>query len=142
MSVVLVVSHGESHIGRLASVSVERESAFVTVVLEGAVSLINVQIVWRGVVGHQEVRLAVVVDVGKQRVEPVITVGTVHAQLLADVSKGTVAVAVEEMIVCSLKAARAAHHLHAAVLAKVVTSGLGAGERSIFQVKINIAGHK
>src|ERR1700676_5193687 len=119
MSVVLIVSNGEPHIGRLASVAVERESAFVTVVLEGAVSLINVQIVRRGVVGHQEVRLTVVVDVGKQRVEPVIGVGTVHPQLLANVGKGTVAVAVEEMIVGSLKAARAAHDLYAAVLAKV-----------------------
>src|ERR1035438_3466001 len=111
MSVVLIVSDGKSHIGRLASVSVERESAFVTVVLEGTVSLVNVQIVRRRIVGHQEVRLTVVVDVGKQRIEPVITVGTVHSQLLADVGKGTVAVAVEEMIVCSLKAARAAHQI-------------------------------
>src|ERR1035441_1167991 len=119
MSVVLVVSHGESHIGRLASVSVERKSGFVTFVLEGAVSLVNVQIVRRGVVGHQEVRLAVVVDVGKQRVETVITVGTVHAQRLADVGKGTVAVAVKEMIVCSLKAARAAQIGRAHVLTPV-----------------------
>ena len=142
MSVVLVVSHGESHIGRLTSISVERESGFVTLVLEGAVSLVDIQIVRRGIVGHQDVRLAIVVDIGKQRIETVITIGPVHAQLLADIGKGSIAVAVEEVVVRTLKSARAAHDLYSAIQAEVVTSGVGAGERSVFQVEIDIAGHK
>src|SRR5579872_3766148 len=140
MSGVLIVSNGESHVGRLTSVSVERKAALVTLIAEGAVSPIDVQIVRRGVIGHNDVGLTVVVDIGKQRIESVITVGTVHAQLPADVGKRAVAVVAEQVISPARQPAGPAHYLHAAVLAEA--GGRGLRERSIAHIKTNIAGHK
>ena len=124
MPVVFIISNRESHIGSLASISVERESGFVAIVFEGGVPVVHVEIIRRGIIGDQDVWFAVIIHVCKKRIETLVAVGAVYAELLAHVGEGTVAVAVEQMIVCSLKSARAAHHLHAAVLTKIVTAGL------------------
>ena len=139
MSVVLVVAGGDAHIRNLAAEFVQRVSAFETLVLKRAVAFVDVQIVRRGVVGHQKVRLAVPVHVGKQSAQPVIAIGVVHAQLLADVGKGSIAVVVKQVVMLAFQSARPAHHLHAAILAKGEVDRLRPRDRRIVQIDLRIA---
>src|SRR5690348_139133 len=50
MSAIVIVSDGEPHIRRLASVSIQREPALVALVPERALSAVDIQIVGRRVV--------------------------------------------------------------------------------------------
>ncbi len=61
--------------GGLAAALVQRVSAGEAGVLKRAVALVEVQVVRGGVVGDQEVGLAIAVDVDEQRRKPVVVVG-------------------------------------------------------------------
>ena len=108
LPVVLVVADGDAHGGGFAAGRVERVAGGVAVVLEGAVALVDVEIVGRGVVADQQVGLAVVVDVDEDGAEAVVAGLVGHAGLFADVGKSAVAVVVEQMIGLAVEAARAA----------------------------------
>ena len=142
VTVVLVVSCRNAHIGDLAATLIERVSAFVTLIFERPIALVHVEIVRRGVIGHQQVRLAITVHVRKQSPQAVVSVGIVHPQLLADIRKISVSIVVKEMVPFTLQAARTAHHLHPAVLAESKVDGLCPGKRRIGQVKLKVAGHE
>src|ERR1035438_7137180 len=124
MAVVLIVSGGKTHIGDLAAIAIERKSALVTLVFESSIALVHIQIVRRGIVRHQQVRLAIPVHVRKQNTQAVISVGIVHPQFLADIGKGSVAIVMKEMVLFALQAAWAAHRLHSAVLEESITDRL------------------
>ena len=117
MPIVLVVSGSDAHVGDLAAIFIQRVAAHVTVVLECPVAFVHIEIVGRGVIGHQQVRLAVAIHIHKQSAESVVSVGIVDAQLFAHIGKGPVSVVMKQMVVFALQAARAAHHLDAAILA-------------------------
>ena len=115
--VVLIVSNRDTHIGDFPSVPIQSIAVHVTVVFECSIALVDVEIVWRGVIGYQQVRLAVVVDVCEQGTQPVIAIGIVDAKLLAHVGKGAVAIVVKQMVMLANQPTRAAHHRHTTKLA-------------------------
>ena len=117
-AVVHVVAHRQAHGGDLAAILVQREAGDVALIFEGAVALVDVEIVGLGVVGHQQVGLAVVVHVDKDGGEAVVSAGIGDAGFHADVGKGAVAVVVEEVVGLALQSARAAHHGNAVQLAE------------------------
>ena len=58
-----VVADGDAHGGRFAAALVERVAGGKAGVLEGAVTFVEVEIIGSGVVGDQQVGLAIAVDV-------------------------------------------------------------------------------
>ena len=86
-----------------------------------------------------EIGLAVVVDVGKQHAEAVVSVGIVDAQLLAYVGEGAVAVVVKEMVVLACQAAWTAHHIDSAIVARSVTYGFGSRNGRIVEIDSGVA---
>src|ERR1035437_38006 len=129
MTVVLVVSCRNAHIGDLAAIAIERISAFVTLILERSISLVHIQVVWSGIVRHQQIWLAIPVHVHKQSPEAVVSIGIVHSQLFADIRKASVSIVMKEMVLFALQAARAAHHRYRAVLTRRVADHLRPGSR-------------
>ncbi len=118
-AVVLVVAYGDPHGCGFAAVLVQGIAGGVAVVFKGAVAFVDVEVVGGGVVGHQQVYFAVVVEVDEDRGESVVAVGIADSGFLADIGEGAVAVVVEEMVVLSFEPAGAAHHVDAAELAEV-----------------------
>ena len=81
-AVVQVIAGGNAHVRNLAPALVERIAAHIAVVLEGSIALVDVEIVGRGVISHQQVGLAIVIHVGKERAQSVISVGIVYPSFL------------------------------------------------------------
>src|SRR5260370_13370752 len=65
-AIVGIVARGDSHAGSLAAALVQSIAAGGAGILEGAVALVEIKIVWRRVVGHQQVRTAVAIDIDEQ----------------------------------------------------------------------------
>jgi hypothetical protein len=140
LAVVVVISHGQPHRSYFASVLVDGKARIVTGVLKSPVALVDIEIVRRRVVGHQQIRLAVVVDVHKDRGKSVVFTGVADAGLQADVGKCSVGVLVEEMIGLALQAARAAHAGLAAKPALRISHRLAAAEGQMVAIEVNVAG--
>src|ERR1039457_2821149 len=78
-AIVLVVACSNAHRGNLAPILVQREPRDVALIVECAVTLIDVEKIWLRVVAHNKIRFAVAIDVDKDRSESVITELVVHA---------------------------------------------------------------
>ena len=131
MPLFSIVADRNAHGRGLAPGLVQRVAGGVAHVLKGAVALVEVEIVRRRVVAHQQVQLAVVVDVDKHRAQPVVAGLVGHAGLLAHIGKRAVAVVVKEVIGLALQAARPAGHLLAAKRAERDSAALLAGRRQV-----------
>src|ERR1700733_7653414 len=66
-AVVLVVPDSDPHGRGFAAVLIQGVSGGVAVIFEGAVAFVDVEVIGRGVVGYQQVYLAVVVQVHEDR---------------------------------------------------------------------------
>src|SRR4051812_35887079 len=87
ISVVLVVGNGYAHVGHFAARAIERVAVFDALVFEGAVALVDEFIVLRGVVGDEEIGLAVVVDVNEESAEAEVSGGVVDPEFFAYVGE-------------------------------------------------------
>ncbi len=108
-AVVVVVSHRHPHVGLLEAQLVEGRARGVAHVLERAVAPVAIEVVGAGVVGHEQVEPAVVVEVEEGHPEAVEAAGVRHPGLPAHVGEGPVAVVVEEMVGGAPEAPGAAH---------------------------------
>ena len=81
-AVVLVVACGNAHRSDLAAILVQRKARDIALIVERAVTFIDVEKVRLRVVPHHEVRLAVIIDVDKDRGETVVLVLVFDASLL------------------------------------------------------------
>ena len=142
-AVVLEVADRNAHRRGFAPRLVQRVAGGVAHVFKGAVAFVEIEIVRRGVVAHQQVGLAVVVDVDKHRAQAVVAGLVGHAGLVAYVGKSPVAVVVEEMIGFALQAARTAGCCLATKCAKRITrpafATLG---RRIVPIPMQVPGNK
>ena len=68
----MIVADGNAHGGGFATVFVEGVSRGVAGVLEGAVALVEVEVVGGGIIGDEEIGLAVVVDVDEDGGQAVV----------------------------------------------------------------------
>ncbi len=142
LACVLIVADGEPHGSRLQAGLIERKSRRITVIFKRAVALVDVEIVGCGVVGHKQVQLAIVIDVGEHRAQPVIAGLVGHSGLHAYVGEGAVAVVVEEMIAFAGQAAGTAANLFAAEGAERVGRIAGTGGGQMLRVVMEVPGDK
>ena len=124
-----VVAGGDAHAGGLAAALVEGVAGGEGGVFEGAVALVEVEVVGGGVVGDEEVGFAVVVDVDKERRKAIEGVFVGDTGAFRGVGEGAVAVVVEEVVGLADEAARTAHDGSSAELAGGVfeRAGVDAG---------------
>ena len=139
-AVVVVVANSESHGGDFAPILVQRESGDIAEVLEGSVALVQVEVVGIGVVGDQQVGLAVVVHVHEDGGEAVVGGRVRNAGFDAHIGKCSVAVVVEQVVGLAFSP-RGPHMTgtpwswqKANADAAVVSGGL------VFQIVVDIAG--
>ena len=116
-SVVVVVADGHAHVGLLEAQLVEGRPRGVADVLEGAVATVAVEVVGTGVVGHEQVEPAVVVEIEEGHPEAEEAARVRHSGLRAHVGEGPVAVVVEQVVGGALEPAGSAHDGLAPVLA-------------------------
>ena len=131
--VVVVVAHGHAHVRLLVARLVEGGAGGVADVLERAVAAIAVEVVGRGVVGDEEIELAVVVVVEERDAEAVEAGGVRHARARAHVREAAAPVVVEEVVALALQPARSAHHGLAAVLAVGRARGVGRAHAALLR---------
>ena len=137
-----VVAFGDAHAGGLAAALVQRIAGGKGHVLKRAVSLVEVEVVRCGVVGDNEVRLAVAVDIDEERRQPIVGMLVRDAGMLTDVGKGAVAIVVKQVVGFALEPVGAAHDIH-------TTEGTeGEGDagitlyRLICEVPMHVAGYE
>src|SRR5207342_590367 len=99
-----VVADSDAHRGSLTPGFVERVTGGVAYIFKSAVAFVQIKVVWRGVVAHQQVKFAIVVDVSKHRAEPVVPRFVGYSGLLTHVCKGAIAVVMEKMVGLALQA--------------------------------------
>ena len=131
--VVVVVADGHAHVGLLAPRLVQGRARGVADVLERAVAAVAVEVVRRGVVGHEEIEPAVVVEVEEGDAEAVEAGGVGHARPRAHVGERAAAVVAEEVVALALQAARSAHHGLAAVFAVGRARGVGRAHAALLR---------
>ncbi len=137
------VADGDAHGGGFAPGLVQGVAAFIGNILKGAVALVQVKVIGRGVISDQQVELAVAVDIDKQRGQPIEAMLIGNARLGADVSKCAVAVVVEQVIPLAFQPARPTHDIDTAEVtksygARCFSTGFG----QVCRIEVHIARHK
>src|SRR6516225_10621659 len=116
---MIVVAKIHSHRSLSAAVTAQRASAEHAHVSERSIVIVAVKVVRRGVVGHIQIRPAVIVIVAPHRTKAVIQVGVVHARLLGHILKGSVTTIAKEKMALSNHSPGAALHGNALEMAKL-----------------------
>ena len=75
VSVVLIIAGGDAHVRHFAAVPVQGITTCVILIFKCAVAFVDVEVVWGGVIGDDQVGLAIVVYVHKQSAQTVIAGG-------------------------------------------------------------------
>src|SRR5271166_6224258 len=141
-AVVLIVANRDAHGGGFTSAFVEGKTGGIADVFKCAVTLVEIEVIWGGVIAYQQVGQAVTVETYKDRSKSVVTVVVSDARPFTYIRKCSIAVVMEEVIRLALEAARPAHYVFAAKLAETISNALVAGGRGIGQVIVNVAGNK
>src|SRR6185437_3693158 len=141
-AVAVVISDADSHGRLLASIFAERESRSITHIFKRAVMPVAIQEVRRGIVGHQQVHPAVVIDIHKGSGQTVVAVGIRDARLHADVGKGAIAVVVEQVVALSRQAAGPAHHIDPTKLAEIRRYGSLSRDRWMIGIELHVSRNK
>jgi hypothetical protein len=121
----VVVADGQAHAALLRAVLAHRHPHGERGLLEGAVLLVDVEEAGRGVVGHVQVRPAVLVGVEPGDPEAEVPARVGHPRRLAHLREVAVAVVAVEEVGHAGQAAGAALHLDAAMLAGLALAELG-----------------
>src|SRR5215813_8941875 len=133
---MLIVPEIHSHRSLSAAVTAERGSAEHAYVGERSIVIVAVKVVRRGIVGHIQIRPAVIVIVAPHRPEAVIQVGVVHARLLGNILKSSVSTIAKEKMALSNHSPGAALHGNALEMAK-----LSAAEfRKMIHIDMHVTG--
>ena len=131
---VEVVAERYTHVGLLDSIFGDSYAGFVAELFEVAVAFVVVEVVGLAVVGYEEVKLAVVVEIGPNCGEAEETLRVVDACLFRDFGEGTVAIVVEEGVGIALESSRAALDGDLVVLAGFAR----AEERQVVHVEVDV----
>ena len=142
-AVVLKVADGDAHRCGLAPSLVKRIARSVAHVFKSPVAFIQIEIVRCGIVPDEQVWLAVIVDVDKNRAEAVVARLVGHTGFVAYVGKCAIAVVVEEVVRFALQTARTASCRLTAKGAKgVAGAAFAALRRRIAPVPVQVPGDK
>ena len=139
-AVVGEVPFGDAHAGGLAAAFVEGVAGGKGDVFEGAIALVEIEVVRRGVVGDEQVGFAIAVDVDEERGEAIVGVLIGDAGVLADISEGAVAVVVEEVVRLALEPVRPTQHVDAEEGAERERDAAIALQRLAGEVPMHVAG--
>ncbi len=119
ITVAVIIRGIEPHAGLLPGVLAQCDTGEQADFLERPVALVMKQQVWRGVVGHEDVGPAVVVEVAEDNAEAVVA-RVADPGRLGNVGKRAVAIVAVQHIGLAGQAARAADYVHAHELALAV----------------------
>ena len=109
-------------------------------VFECPIAAIAIEIPGRGIVGDNQIKPTIIIDIGERRPQSVVEVGIRNTRFCAHVGKGPVAVVMEKVVLLSDKTARTAHHALSSVPA-ILALRLGTARCGrIINVKLYITG--
>ena len=110
--VQIVVRRGNAHTRLRFAISAERAASFSGDVFEPSVFLILIERTGRRIVGHVNVRPAIVIKIAGEHAETVGAIGLQDPRFLGDIRECSVAVVVVEDIFAAVQTGRAAcdHH--------------------------------
>src|SRR5215470_5508396 len=101
--------------------------------------LVAIKIAGNRIVGHQQVKPAVVVDVHKNRSEAVVSGAVGHAGFQTDIREGAIPVVVEQVIAFARQAAWTAHAADAAKLAGTRGQAVSARGGRVIGIELHVA---
>src|SRR5215469_9672423 len=120
---VVVIAKGNAHRALLGTIGADGGAGLESDVGELAVTIVAIEILRSGVVGHVDVGAAFIVEVGPENTESVITARVVHSSLLRNLGESAVAVVVVQRIACAMESAWTALHVDTTIFAGRTASG-------------------
>ena len=119
---------------------VQGKSGDIADVFECPIAAIAIEIPRRGVVGDNQIKPTVIIDIGERRPESVVEAGIRNTRFYAHVGEGPVAVVMEKMVLLSVQTARTAHHALSSVPAGLALHLGTARYGGIIKIKLDITG--
>src|SRR6266566_276350 len=133
---VVVVAPINAHVAKLHAFAAEGHARDHPDVGEGAVVIVVIEVIWDGVIRHQEVGPAIVVVIHPHDAEAIVADVVVDASFDGNFFKSSVTTIVVKEIAFAFEAPRSALHENALEAAEFVTSEF----RKVVHVQMGIAG--
>ena len=108
VTIAVVISRINSHRSLLAPVLVDGCSRIKAYLLERPVAIVVIEIVRRRVVCHVQINESIIIEIGPNAAEAVVTRFVVHPGFCTHFCKRSIAVIVVEIVACAFETARPA----------------------------------
>jgi len=133
-ALVFVITNGHTHIRLFKAILIHGNACLFRHIAKVAIAVVAIQIVGLAIVGNKQVRVSIPPDIGPHRGQAEETLGILDTSLLRDLTEGSVALIVEEIVALALEASRTTLDGHAVIL----TGFAGAEFRQVVQMEVHI----
>src|SRR5207237_7887126 len=138
-AVVIVISEVYAHRAKLLTIVAKRHAGEQSDFVKRAIVLVAVEEVWAGVVGHEQIRPAVVIVISPDCPEAITMFRIVNSSFLGNVFEGAIAAIMKQEIALAFHPPWPALHQHTFESAELLVA---AELRKLVHVHMNVAGNE